>query len=316
MTENKKFSILIKYENRLFSIERGEKMNSVQIGYFMEVAKYKNFTKAAENLFVSQSSLSKQIASLETELGFSLFTRDNKKVVLTQKGMLMLDFCKNMKNEYEVLMDKVRKIDFTEQSMSMGVQEWMDLNKLGFRNQVREMVNENPEITIEVVTGKPEELMDKLLNGALDVVILVQKTLNIPQLTEAKQLGTTHRSYLIYKENEFFGRKEITFEDLLKYPITIPDYKDNWGEQQAVIKEMNEKGFSGENLILASNFESGMAYVQGGLVATMVDEYMKLFSPEDFQKIDSDEDYHILAVQRRGEKNVFVDTLMEALAEE
>ncbi len=57
-----------------------------KLKYFIEVARYKSYTKAAQQLFISQPALSKQMKLLEEELGFSLFNRSSKGVELTPKG--------------------------------------------------------------------------------------------------------------------------------------------------------------------------------------------------------------------------------------
>jgi LysR family hydrogen peroxide-inducible transcriptional activator len=61
-------------------------MRLEQISLFREVAEQKSFTLAAKRLYVSQPSVSQQIATLERELGFRLFERNSKKVVLTPAG--------------------------------------------------------------------------------------------------------------------------------------------------------------------------------------------------------------------------------------
>ena len=61
-------------------------MNINQIQYALTVARYKNFSKAAESLFLSQPALSLQIKKLEQELGFSLFSRKAQGVTITPEG--------------------------------------------------------------------------------------------------------------------------------------------------------------------------------------------------------------------------------------
>ncbi len=65
-------------------------MEMRQINYFMEVAKREHMTEAAEALHVAQSSVSRQIANLESELGVDLFIRDGRRVKLTPIGKMFL----------------------------------------------------------------------------------------------------------------------------------------------------------------------------------------------------------------------------------
>lgn len=64
-------------------------MELFHLRYFMTVAKYENFSKAAEELYISQPSISKAVLSLEKELGVSLFLRKGKRVQLNDTGLAL-----------------------------------------------------------------------------------------------------------------------------------------------------------------------------------------------------------------------------------
>lgn len=57
--------------------------------YFLAIAREENFTRAAQQLHVTQPTLSRQIANLEQELGVKLFRRSNHNIVLTEDGMIL-----------------------------------------------------------------------------------------------------------------------------------------------------------------------------------------------------------------------------------
>ena len=60
-----------------------------ELRYFLAVAREQNITKAAEALYISQPSLSKQMQNLENEIGRPLFARGSRKVTLTEAGILL-----------------------------------------------------------------------------------------------------------------------------------------------------------------------------------------------------------------------------------
>ena len=64
-------------------------MNDLQIEYFLAAARNMSFSKAAQELFVSQPAISRQILALEQELGCPLFERLNRGIVLTGGGSLL-----------------------------------------------------------------------------------------------------------------------------------------------------------------------------------------------------------------------------------
>lgn len=67
-------------------------MNTSQIGVFIALSEYLNFSKTAESLYVSQSYVSKQISKLEEEWQVQLFHRDHHRVILTPAGEYMRNF--------------------------------------------------------------------------------------------------------------------------------------------------------------------------------------------------------------------------------
>ena len=68
--------------------------------YFLVTAREQNITKAAELLHITQPTLSRQLAALEEELGTSLFIRGNKKITLTEKGILLKRRAMETSNEW------------------------------------------------------------------------------------------------------------------------------------------------------------------------------------------------------------------------
>ena len=74
--------------------ERGDSMTLLQLLYFETLARVLHYTRAAEELHISQPSLSYSIAELEKELGVSLFKREKRKIALTPYGERFLPYVK------------------------------------------------------------------------------------------------------------------------------------------------------------------------------------------------------------------------------
>lgn len=85
-----------------------------QLRYFISVADTLNFSRAAESLYISQSSLSQQIADFEREIGVELLKRSKRSVELTEAGKTMLRLGRNLLNSAEKLVPEVRYIAQTE----------------------------------------------------------------------------------------------------------------------------------------------------------------------------------------------------------
>src|SRR5699024_2942115 len=78
-----------------------------QLEYFLAVCKELHFTRAAEKLNISQTSLSQQIRILENEIGMPLFDRIGKKIRITETGKLLLKHSRNIFFEIEKIRNSV-----------------------------------------------------------------------------------------------------------------------------------------------------------------------------------------------------------------
>ena len=84
-------------------------MNFLQLEYFTEVAALGNVTKAAEKLHISQSALSQTIRKLEDEFSISFFHRTPKKLILTDAGLLFLDYARQTLSERDRIVRRLQE---------------------------------------------------------------------------------------------------------------------------------------------------------------------------------------------------------------
>lgn len=117
-----------------------------QLRYFTAVADTLNFSRAAESLYISQSSLSQQIADLEREMGAELFKRSKRSVELTEAGKTMLRLARNLLNSAEKLIPEVRYAARTEtldRDIYIGIDYSVDLSYHGaFRVPLTDAVDQ------------------------------------------------------------------------------------------------------------------------------------------------------------------------------
>ncbi len=83
-------------------------MDIETLKHFQYIAKYRNITRAARHFYISQSTLSRQLMTLEEELGVTLFTRDNKKLELTEAGIVFSRECDLLIKHMETVVRKIQ----------------------------------------------------------------------------------------------------------------------------------------------------------------------------------------------------------------
>ena len=85
-------------------------MNLNQLNCFLKVAENLSFTKAAEQLYISQTAVTNHIKNLENEIGFLLFERNKKRVELTKEGVRFLSEVYKLKNSMDSILKVVDQI--------------------------------------------------------------------------------------------------------------------------------------------------------------------------------------------------------------
>ncbi len=143
------------------------------LGYFLAVAREENFTRAAEQLHVTQPTLSRQIADLEEELGVKLFTRSNHNILLTEDGMLL----KRRAQEILSLADKTRR-DFLskeenlEGTVTIGSGEFLSTGIL--TDCIAAFRKKYPLVRYEVYSGNAGNIRDSIERGLLDMGLMAE----------------------------------------------------------------------------------------------------------------------------------------------
>jgi DNA-binding transcriptional LysR family regulator len=143
------------------------------LNYFLAIAREENFTKAAQQLHVTQPTLSRQIAQLEEELGVELFVRSNHNIILTEDGMIL----KRRAQEILSLADKTKR-DFLnkdkdlEGTISIGSGEFRSTKYLA--KIISEFRKKYPNVKYEIYSGNANNIRDYIERGLLDVGLMLE----------------------------------------------------------------------------------------------------------------------------------------------
>lgn len=91
-----------------------------QILYFQKIANLENYHQAAEELYISQPSLSRSMASLENELGVTLFEKEGRGVTLTKAGKMFLEYADRILTDCHIAVGKMREISMNGGKIDIG----------------------------------------------------------------------------------------------------------------------------------------------------------------------------------------------------
>lgn len=182
-----------------------------QLYYALAVEKTLHFKKAAEACNVSQSALSTAINELEKQLGVTLFERNNKQVLVTNNGLLILNKAKRVKIEIDDLLQisQTNKQPFFN-SMTIGVIPTIGPYLLP--KVLPELRKQYPDFKLKIIEEQSHVLVDMVRNGDIDAAILALP-FNIDGLMKF-DFWQEDFYWVSHKDECSSQRKEISSEEL------------------------------------------------------------------------------------------------------
>lgn len=185
--------------------------------YFLAVAREGSINGAAEYLHMTQPPLSRQLKELEAELGKQLFIRGNRKITLTEEGMILRKRAEQMIE----LMDKTEaEITCSNQNISGNIYIGCAESE-GMRiicRTIRALREEYPDIHFHMISGHSEPITERLDRGLLDFGVFLEPT-NIDKYEFIRLPHKDTWGLLLRKDSPLAKKKTITFDDLLTLPL-------------------------------------------------------------------------------------------------
>ena len=146
-------------------------MDFKQIEAFISVAKYKSFSKAANNIFLSQPTISAQISALEKDLNVQLFDRTSKEVKLTSYGETFLDYALDMINTRNSALSHLSSFNnnitgrFTLSASSTPCNSIVP-------GLIQDFIGLYPEVSLNIIEEPSGEIIDNILKFNCEIGII------------------------------------------------------------------------------------------------------------------------------------------------
>ena len=145
-------------------------MTLTQLSYALAVAKYRNFTIAAEHCFVTQPTLSMQIQKLEDELDTQIFNRSKKPIQLTEIGSKIIEQAKIIVDESTRINDIVdQQKGFIGGDFKLGIIPTIMPTLLPLF--LKTFIKKYPKVNLKIEELTTEDIISKLSEGLIDVAI-------------------------------------------------------------------------------------------------------------------------------------------------
>ncbi len=185
--------------------------------YFLAVAREESITKASELLHISQPGLSKVIMNIEDSLGKKLFIRENRKITLTEDGILL----RKRAQEIVDLADKTEaELTATYNDISgevfIGGGETEGMRIIA--KTIKELNNNYPNIHYNLFSGNAQDVTEKLDKGLLDFGVLIEPV-DVTKYEYIRLPFSDTWGLVMRKDNPLSKKKYIEPDDLLNIPL-------------------------------------------------------------------------------------------------
>lgn len=268
-----------------------KKITLVQIEYFLALARYLNFTEAAKNLYISQPSLSKQIASLESAIGVELFYRNKRDVRLTASGVVLLREIGGVIEIIESSIEKSKNTNLCDNiTLVIGCLDGIDSSKLliPFIKKFREKY---PTINIVLKKYSFKMLREKLINGSLDIAFTLSFEIEGYSGMISNIIYKGNSIIIMDKSNPLSKRENVLINDLKEEPFLAISRNESPNGFTRVINSCRRGGFTPKIEKQLPNIESILESVEAGMGVAIFDSNFKFNSGGNIKLFKIDDDY-------------------------
>ncbi len=231
-------------------------MTFSQIEYFLEVARTMNFHRAAENKFISQQVISRQVQALEQELDLELFDRSNKRnLTLTPAGELLYNSWKESVEDMKYALEQARNLGQKDRIV-LGIHaiSWIVDSAVDLLQQIR---NKNKDLTIETIVAGTALLEEELRQGNIHLILTFSSEISAKDINYCK-IGSTkiHPAIMMAKSHPLASRKTLDLSDLESETIYLLKNSFSKDASRRVLRDFEEHNLSPQRIEYFDNAES------------------------------------------------------------
>ena len=189
--------------------------------YFLTVAKEQSFTKAAEQLHITQPTLSRQMAALEDELGITLFLRNGKRISLTDEGILLKRRALEILHLEEKTLEELKgKEDVVEGTITIGCGEFAAVEILA--RICKTYKEKYPLVQIALHTATADTVYEMMKKGLVDIALFLEPV-DTEGLDYIRITDCDHWCVGMRPDDPLAEKELIKKEDLIGKPLILPE---------------------------------------------------------------------------------------------
>lgn len=295
-------------------------MNQRQLEIFTSLAENLSFTKTAEQLYLSQTTVTLQIHSLEEELQARLFDRTSRSVHLTYAGTVF----------YKSAVEILKAMRYAADQTTLAAKEYSgqlrigfadDVNATGLSGLIRSFLSDHPEIHLEISGGYPGDLLASLLSDQFDLIF--SPSYHGLKNTRLNQhvIGRYQTIAAFRRDHPFAKKKALKFTDFSQQDYIHVSGKDEELEfASEFLHQMEAHNIRLNIMQRTDNIDTVFLMIDAGLGFTVIPEYFagRLFGTSQIRTCRIDESLkatEFLALWKPGQHTKEMAAFIRAVKE-
>lgn len=246
---------------------------------FIAVARYQSFSKASDQLFVTQPAISKRVASLEEELGTQLFNRIARQISLTEAGKQLLPKAQDLVHQAEDMQRYASKLtDDISGNLSVAIAHHIGLHRMP--PILKEFTLRHPKVTLDIRFEDSDQAYTAVEHGDIEfAVITLPRTL--PEKLTKQVVWLDELDVMVSRDHALATEPTVNLVTLSSYPcvLTSPDTETH----QVIWREFQRQGLSINAQMQTNNLETLKMLTGAGLGWSLLPKNM---SDESLKTLD------------------------------
>lgn len=238
-------------------------MELKELRYIVALAEEGSISRAAERLYMAQSSLSQFLQQYEKELGTPLFVRTSKGIRLTSGGAVFIENARKLLLQYRRAENELwDSANLKGGRIVFGISSFRGYYMLP--GILKEFYERYPKVSVEIIEANSMELEEKLMEGKLDLAVVAQPVHFKSQTEPLKKdeilivCNSSHPVMKVVHQNSVTGENWIELKDAARFDFILSDYNTMLGS-------ISRKLFQNENLEYHAEYKN----ITAALAASM-----------------------------------------------
>ena len=230
-------------------------MNDFRLKVFVSVATHLSFTKAANELYLSQPAISKHIREIEDFYKIRLFNRVGNHIELTREGECFLEHAVKIIESYKELEFEMNRLSETYAG-ELRIGASSTISQYVIPSIIGRFIQRYPHIKLSLQNGNTSDIEKSLLGGKIDLGIVEGNHC---------ETGINYKSFMndelvliAHTTSKFYELDEINIQDLHEFPLVIREYGSGTSEIINNALAKHNLKLSGMNILLTLGSTEGI----------------------------------------------------------